>query len=179
MNAEFLETKRKADKGSNWHRCPCRKLDEICQSTSTSLPNCQSNRLAKIEAHFQMMLESGPECDNNLPTMGLFDHFKLVREESILGVEIGMSVAIFFRFYNGNSFYFCSLSVLSKRWIPISITDSPEGLCNCGKYAPQWYPDQSLVHKVPNDIQSRPRGSHHGQRPGLFISWQASTVPNL
>ena len=35
-----------------------------------------------------------------LPTMGLFDLFKLLREETILGVEIGLTVAIIFHLYS-------------------------------------------------------------------------------
>ncbi len=58
-------------------------------------------------------------------------------------------------------------------------TDSPEGLFDGGKYAPQWRPDQSLVHEMPNDIQGRPCGTHHGQRPGLLTNWSASAVPDL
>lgn len=46
-----------------------------------------------------MVLESGAECDHNLPTMGLFDLFKLLRAETILGVEIGLVVAIIFHSY--------------------------------------------------------------------------------
>jgi hypothetical protein len=58
-------------------------------------------------------------------------------------------------------------------------TDSPKGLFNGGKYAAEWNPDQSLVHQMPNGIQGRSCGSHHGQRPGLLISWPASAVPDL
>ncbi len=47
-----------------------------------------------------MVLESGAECDHNLRTMSLFDLFKLLREETILGVEIGFVVAIIFHLYS-------------------------------------------------------------------------------
>ncbi|CAO1652971.1 hypothetical protein NYA22BAC_02078 [Parasphingorhabdus sp. NYA22] len=35
-----------------------------------------------------------------LPTMSLFDLFKLLHEETILGVEIGLAVAIIFHLYS-------------------------------------------------------------------------------
>ena len=52
------------------------------------------------EAHLQMVLEYGAECDHNLPTMSLFDLFKLLREETILGVEIGLAVAVIFQLFS-------------------------------------------------------------------------------
>ena len=47
-----------------------------------------------------MPLESGAACDHNLPAMTFFDLVKLLREETILGVEIGLTVAIIFHLYS-------------------------------------------------------------------------------
>ena len=47
-----------------------------------------------------MVLEYGAECDHNLRTMSLLDLVKLLREETILGVEIGLAVAIIFQLFS-------------------------------------------------------------------------------
>lgn len=98
---EFFDTiGRKADRESNWHICQRKELAAIYHSASTYRQYRQSNRIVKIEAHFQEVIESGAKCDNNLPTMGLFDLFKLLRKETILGVEIGLVVSIIFHLYS-------------------------------------------------------------------------------
>tara|TARA_R110001599_G_scaffold57492_1_gene157974 strand:- start:2555 stop:2797 length:243 start_codon:yes stop_codon:yes gene_type:complete len=58
-----------------------------------------SKRGVKNETYLQMMLESGAEYDHNPPTLTFFDLFKLLREETILGVEIGLAAATIFHLY--------------------------------------------------------------------------------
>lgn len=50
-------------------------------------------------AQVQNVLESGTVCGKNLPTMRLFDLLKMLREETILGLKIGLAVAIIFHLF--------------------------------------------------------------------------------